>query len=589
LQPKCAESWNELGIVLVTQKQFPEAVDSFQRAIDLRPNLAEAHNNLGHAYWSLGQYDRAIPAYRHAIDARPGYAEAYNNLGRTLADHRHFADALSAYRHAIELKPDFPEVHNNLGNLLRDQGRLDQAITAYRHALALRPAYAEAQNNLGAALTSQGRLEEALDVYRRALAFNPGHAGIHSNVLLAIQFAPSLDRDVLQKEFQCWNEKFSARFKHSCTSISIDCPQKHRLRVGYVSPDFRDHVIGRNLLPLFRHHDTQNFEIYCYSAVARPDHLTAEFQRHAAGWRPIADLTDEAVAATIQEDQIDILVDLTQHLFANRLPVFCQRPAPVQVSFAGYPESTGLDAIRYRISDRYLECHTDRNPSPELYLLDSFWCYDPLGVDLTVNHLPALENHAITFGCLNNFFKINETLLALWARVLQRVPSSRLLLLTAFGSHRRDTLEVFRRHGVSPERVEFVTARPRQDYLALYHQLDIVLDSYPYNGHTTSLDALWMGVPIVSLVGDRPISRAGLSQLTNLSLPELATFSEDQYVQTAAQLARDLPRLQDLRTTLRNRLEASVIMDGTRFARGIETAYRIFLCHRCTQTAPLPS
>jgi len=236
-----------------------------------------------------------------------------------------------------------------------------------------------------------------------------------------------------------------------------------------------------------------------------------------------------------------------------------------------------LEAIEYRISDRYLEAGSvgeENGRKERVSLIDSFWCYDPRGIEVDVNELPAAATGKVTFGCLNNFCKVNEPLLKLWARVLRKVTDSRLILLSKLGSHRRRTEEALLKEGVEIHRVEFVDFRPRREYLELYHRLDIVLDTFPYNGHTTSLDALWMGVPGVSLAGATPVSRAGLSQLTNLGLPELAAHSETEYVNTATALARDLPRLTELRSTLRGRMERSVLMDAAHFARSIEAAYR---------------
>jgi len=339
-------------------------------------------------------------------------------------------------------------------------------------------------------------------------------------------------------------------------------------------------------------------------ALARPDegHCRMALRANRIG------VSDEAFAAMVEKDQIDILVDLTQHLEGNRLPVFAQQPAPVQVSFAGYPESTGLEAIGYRISDRWLEAGSGEcgwkpeadlpsanseqrssgstpQPAERVFLIDSFWCYDPCGMDVPAGALPARENGFVTFGCLNNFGKVNDVVLKLWARVLREVQGSRLVLLTKPGSHRERTLDFLAGEGLVAERIEFVAARPRQDYLKLYHRLDVMLDTFPYCGHTTSLDALWMGVPVVSMAGETAVSRGGLSILNNLGLPELVTFEENEFVRIATDLAHDLPRLADLRATLRARMESSVLMDAPRFARQIEDAYRAMFrewCGLCT-------
>ena len=352
-------------------------------------------------------------------------------------------------------------------------------------------------------------------------------------------------------------------------------------------------MVGRNLLPLFQRHDPRSFEIFCYSGVARPDKLTDEFRRHARHWRLTVGVSDEAFSDKIRRDGVDILVDLTQHLAGNRLPVFARQPAPAQVSFAGYPESAGVEAIEHRITDRYLEARVAKERPGEkerVHLIDSFWCYDPCGAEVEVNPLPALEGKAVTFGSLGNFAKVNEPVLKLWARVLVAVKDSHLLMWSPAGSHRARTLEILRNEGVEARRVEFVAFLPRRKYLELYHRLDVVLDTFPYNGHTTSLDALWMGVPVVSLAGKTPVSRAGLSQLTNLGLPELVARSEEAYLKIAVELAGDFPRLTELRSTLRDRMKNSVLMDAPRFARQVEQAYReIWRAWRHEQKSSVPS
>jgi predicted O-linked N-acetylglucosamine transferase (SPINDLY family) len=350
-----------------------------------------------------------------------------------------------------------------------------------------------------------------------------------------------------------------------------------RLRVGYVSPDFRSHVVGRNLLPLFQEHDHQRFEILCYADTRRPDELTNRFRGYADAWRDTAGLTDGQLAERIREDRVDILVDLTVHMAHNRLLVFARKPCPVQVTFAGYPGTTGLSTIDYRLTDPYLD-------PPELYdhdyseesirLPDSFWCYDPLQSEPAVNALPAREKGYISFGCLNNFCKVNTPVLKIWARVLKAVDRSRLMILAGEGTHRQHTLDLLVEEGVARDRVTFVARRPRAQYLRYYHDIDVGLDTVPYNGHTTSLDSFWMGVPVVTLVGPTVVGRAGLCQLMNLGLPELIASSPEQYVHVAAELAQDLCRLSELRATLRDRMQASPLMDAPRFARNIEAAYR---------------
>jgi len=631
LNPASPESHHILGIALARKRQFEEAITCFRRTIQLKPDYPTAHFNLGLALAESGRLDDAIAAYRQALalhadfaaahinlgvvlaekghledaiasyrralEINPDHAKAHNNLGNALKDQGRFGDAIAVYRRAIELNPNFLEAHYNLGNALRALARLDEAVVAYRCALQLKPDDATTYGNLGTALAEQGQLDEAIAAYRHGLKLKPDFPWLHSNLAHTLHFHPDHDDRMIAEAQDCWNRQFSEPSKQFVVPHANGRSPERRLRVGYVSPDFREHVVGRNLLPLFRCCDRQSVEMLCYSGVVQPDKMTAKFQEYAQQWRSTLGVSDEAVAEMIRQDGVDILVDLSQHLAGNRLPVFARRPAPVQVSFAGYPDGTGLEAIEYRISDRWLEsCATEmgdrsseievaartdlRSPisilraAERVYLLDSFWCYDPCGIEAAINELPAKVNGFVTFGCLNSFSKVNERVLQLWARVLNGVKSSRLVVRSGSGSHRQRAFEVLEREGIERSRVEFVEPRPHGDYLESHHRLDMMLDPFPYGGHTTSLDALWMGVPVVSLAGKTSVSRAGLSILSNLGLPELVAFSEDNYVTIATELAADLPRLTELRATLRSRMESSVLMDAPRFTRQIEITYR---------------
>ena len=325
----------------------------------------------------------------------------------------------------------------------RDQGRLDEAIAAYHRAIALRPDYAEAHNNLGNALKDQGRLDEALACFRRAVELKPDFSAAASNLVYSLHYHPDHDAQAILAEHRRWEAQFAAPLARLILPHTNEPSPDRRLKIGYVSPDFRDHVVGHNLLPLFREHDHRQFEIVCYADVIRPDALTRRFQDHADVWRDVLGRTDDQVAQLVREDRIDILVDLTLHTAYNRLLVFARKPAPVQVSFAGYPGTTGLSAIEYRLTDPYLDPPglDDPDSAEELIRLpDSFWCYDPLTDEPAVNSLPAQASGFVTFGCLNNFVKVNALVLALWARVLRAVDGSRLLLLAPEGHFRRDTV-----------------------------------------------------------------------------------------------------------------------------------------------------
>ena len=323
--------------------------------------------------------------------------------------------------------------------------------------------------------------------------------------------------------------------------------------------------------------------------MAHPDALTERLRGYADVWRSISGLSDMQAADLVRHDQIDILVDLKVHTADNRLLLFARKPAPVQVSWLGYPGTTGLSTIDYRLTDPYLDppgLFDAFSAEESLRLPDTFWCYDPQTDQPPVNALPALESGAITFGCLNNFCKVNDGCLALWARVLQAVPRSRLLLLAPRGPARDKVLARLDQEGIAASRVDFADRQPRPEYLKLYHQIDLGLDPLPYNGHTTSLDAFWMGVPTLTLLGKTAVGRAGWSQLCNLDLKELAAETPEQYMAMAAQLAGDLPRLEDLRRTMRQRMLQSPLMDASRFARNVESVYRQIWRRWCRDRQP---
>jgi len=355
-----------------------------------------------------------------------------------------------------------------------------------------------------------------------------------------------------------------------------------------VSPDFKSHVLSLFTIPLLQNRDHLQFEIFCYSSVDQPSSETARIRRCADVWREVGALDDAALSEVIRGDQIDILVDITMHMLGHRLLAFARRPAPIQMCWLAYPGTTGLDSVDYRLSDSHLDpkgADTQVYSEETIRLPDSFWCYDPLTDVPEVSPLPASKRSAviasatlaerrITFGCLNHFRKVNDEVLRLWARVLSAVPESRLLLLAPEGSARNRVRSFFEEAGVKQDRIRFVGRSARLEYLNRYREIDLCLDTFPYSGHTTSLDALWMGVPTVTLAGATVVGRAGVCQAMNLGLPELVATTHEGYVRAASSLANDLEHLSGLRQTLRARLLQSPLMDGARFARNLESVYR---------------
>ena len=577
IRPDYAEAHGNLGNALRDAGQLDEAIGALRRAAELHPALALAHYNLGNALQEHGRWDEAVVAYQRAIELAPDAAMAHNNLGTVLKDRGDLPEAMAAFQRAILLQPDYAMAHYNLGNALREQGLIDEAIAAFSRAIELKPDYARAHSNLAGACKDQGRLDEAITAYRRALAIEPDAAGVHSDLVYTLHFHPDHDDRTLAEEQQCWNRQFAEPLRQFILPHGNDRDPERRLRIGYVSPDFRNQAEAFFVLPLLESHDHGQFEIHCYSSVVRPDFLTERHRRAVDVWHDVPGRSDSELAVQIRADGIDILVDLTMHMAGNRLPIFARKPAPVQVTWLAYPGSTGLAAMDYRLTDSHIDPPSVETPdySEESVRLPDCWvCYDPLTEEPPCHPLPAATTGRITFGSLNNFCKVNEAVLALWGGVLGAVAGSRLILLAPAGSPRQRILNHLSRHGVEAGRIEFVGQMSRHDYLSLYHRIDIALDTLPYNGITTTCDALWMGVPVVSLAGRSATGRVGRGLLATVGLPELATDRPEDFIAAARDLSSDLPRLADLRAALRARVTASPLMDGPRFARHVEAAYR---------------
>jgi protein O-GlcNAc transferase len=602
LQPAFAKAWFNLGKALSGLHRFDDAISAYRNAIAHDPEMADAYNNLGILLKAAGQIDAAVEQYRNALQRNPSQSSAQNNLGNALRSTGRFSEAETAYRKAIAIDPAVAAYWSNLGSVLDAQEKSIEGLEAFAQAVALRPDFSEAHNNIGNAKKNLGDLDGALAAYQRAIEVEPDNQGAHSNRLYTMYFHPGYSAQRIAEEHRAWNAQHAAALAPAAIACGTAAPavidgrskpaaasrgtlpaatvphrKRSRLRIGYVAPFFRDHCQSFFTMPLLSHHDRSQFEIFIYSDVAVPDAITAKLRCYTDTWRNTMSLNDASLAERIRADEIDILVDLCLHMSDNRLLAFARKPAPVQVTWLGYPGTTGLQSIDYRLTDSFLDPEDREDAggySERSYRLpDTFWCYDPLTTQPAVNELPLLRNGFVTFGCLNNFCKVNEPTLDLWAGVLLAVANSRLLLLAPPAARQR-IAEALQSRGVSSDRIQFVGRMGRQQYLATYHQTDIGLDTIPYNGHTTTLDAFWMGVPVITLVGTAPAGRAGWSQLNNLQLTELAAVSPAEFTRIATELSAGTQRLQSFRLTLRDRLAASPLMDGARFAKGVETAYR---------------
>lgn len=588
MRPEHFLARNNLAAGLLAVGEFEEAAEAARRAIAMKPDYPPARRNLGDALAASGKWSDAAESYKKLIElesARAGgdpgaAADARLKRGTALKHLARFDEAISLFREAVALMPRELEPRDHLAGIFWEIGYMDEALAIVRETVQNHPASAKAHNMLANVLMERGQLDDAIDGFARAVELDPSDASMHSNKIFACMFHPAYDSARLLHEARQWDRQHAPRGSGE-RPANPGAPGPHRkLRIGYVSADFRDHVIGRNVLPLLRERDRAEFEVFCYSDTPDFDRMNRQLRGFADGWRDIAGLPADKVAGQIRDDGVDLLVDLALHTGGNRLPVFALRPAPVQVTFGGYPGTTGLRVIDYRLTDPHLDppgLHDDEYVERSIRLPHSFWCYDPAAMEVAdiaePGPPPAISAGHVTFGCLNNFRKVNDGSLQLWAKVMARIPGSRLLLLAPLGSHRADLANRMAQWGVTPDRIGFVDRGSRGTYLDSYRLIDIALDTIPYNGHTTSLDALWQGVPVVTLVGATVAGRAGFSQARNLRLTELVADSPEQFIAIASALAGDLPRLAELRASLRGRMRASPLCDAVGWTRGIEDAY----------------
>jgi predicted O-linked N-acetylglucosamine transferase (SPINDLY family) len=401
---------------------------------------------------------------------------------------------------------------------------------------------------------------------------------------MALLMKPDMDAHELLREHTKWDEQYARPLKRLIQLHTENRDTDRRLRIGYVSPDFRDHVVGWNLLALLSNHDREKFEIYCYASLANPDAMSEKIYKQIHTWRNILGANDDQAAEVIRQDKIDILVDLSMHSGGNRLLVFARKPAPVQVTYLGYAGTTGMEAIDYRLSDPYLDPpETDLTVYSEktIRLPHTYWCYQPGGATPEVTTPPSIKNGYITFGCLNNFAKVSAEAMKLWGRLLATMPNSRLLLHCPSQAHWQPVLSQFAEMGINADRIELVGRQKFPGYIETYGRIDIALDPFPYGGAITTCDSLWMGVPVVTLSGRTAVGRAAQSILCNVGLPELVAKMEDEYIQIAASLAGDPARLESLRASLRQRMADSPVMNTKQFARDIEAAYRMMWKTSC--------
>ena len=562
------------------RKDLRRARELFGRVLRHDPGDLEAWLALAGVHWMAGEPAEAENCCRRAIALDPAVPGAWLNLASALSAQGHHAEAAQGYRRVLELQPGNLVAWQCLGNSLRRADAHGEAVAVFRRALALQPEHAGIHYDLGNTFKALGDIPAAVASFRRALAARPDDRLAHTNLVSCLLYDADTTPEALFAEQRRWGRVLEASVVPGPPPDNDPDPGRP-LRLGYCSPDLREHSVAWFIEGLLEHHDRGAFEVVCYADVERPDRITARLRKLADRWRDCAGLGDEEVYARVRADGIDILVDLAGLTQGNRMGVFARRAAPVQINYLGYAASTGLERMDYRLTDARADppglsehCHSETL----VRLPRGFLCYRPPEEAPAVASLPLERCGRLTFGSFNDLAKVTPAVVALWARVLRAVPGSRLLCKArrlADPSIRRRYLQLFAAHGIGAERLELLgPVVSTAAHLALYGRVDIALDTFPYNGTTTTCEALWMGVPVLTLEGDRHLARVGLSILHQLGLEEWVARDDDDFVALASRLAADPVRLAAVRAALRARLAASPLCDATTFTRDLETVYR---------------
>lgn len=575
------DAYYELGNTLLEMDEGHRAVEVFRKLVKLQPTVSEAHSNLGAALQRLGQLQEAAACFRTAIVLRPGFAIAYNNLAGVLNNLGQLDASIANYQRAVELDPGYAQAFTNLGITLSQSGRTEESIAAFERALDIDPNLVEAEINLALAYATLGQLKRALLMLRHATQVAPDHLSARSTMLFVQNYLNDLPANRLVNEARCYGEIARRKAGHRF-EVWNNAPDPARpLKIGFVSGDFRFHPVGFFLINVLKAlSSSEQVELYAYSNHFCNDEMTRAIRECCIGWRSLLGVSDECACEWIRADGIDILIDLSGHTLHSRLPLFAWKPAPVQASWLGYFATTGVEEVDYLIADPWtLPASEEVNFTEKIVRLpETRLCFTPPPEDILTGDLPASSRRRITFGCFNNVAKINDRVVALWARILDAVPDSRLCLMAAPFKEKsavRDGLIVaFAAHGVDASRLDMRAAVPRAQYLAAYNDIDIALDPFPYTGGTTTAEALWMGVPVLTLMGDRFIARQGVGLLMNAGLGDWVADSEDAYLALAVEHSRNLEALAALRRRLREQVLASPIFDARRFSHHFEAALR---------------
>lgn len=621
LDPGFTDAYVALGCAFEELGQIDEAEASYRKALEISPNYAEVHRNLGRTLLAPGRQEEAIACFKRAIELQPGNAEVLLilgtaqkargyleaaqsslmkaheaspenieillHLGDTCLELEQADHALACYRKVTEFDPKNAVAFNNMGNVYFSLGQFFEAEANYRRAVELKPDFSAAHGNLGCVMKDIGKPLESLKSLRRAIEIAPDDSTVRSNLLFIGHLMEDKSPIELFEEAKAFG-KIAAQKAKPATSWNNTPNSVRRLRVGFISGDLQFHPVGffiEGVLHALKSRNSGELEVFAYANNARVDPATLRIKNHCDHWREIFGRMDNEIAEMIRQDEIDILIDLSGHTARNRLPVFAWKPAPIQVTWLGYFATTGMEAIDYLIADPWT-----LPGSEEIYFTETIWrlpetrlCFTPPDVNVVIRPLPALSEQTITFGCFNNLNKMNDKVVATWARVLSEVPNSRLFLKArqlyqsaspSSSPVREAVVKQFAGYGIESSRLVLEGPDVRENYFAAYNRVDIALDPFPYTGGTTTAEALWMGVPVLTLAGKDFLARQGVGLLTNAGLNDWVANDLDDYVARAVAHSKDIDKLSVLRFRLREQVLASPVFDASRFAMHFEAALR---------------
>lgn len=579
LNPLDLEARTGVALSLVHMGKYADALPYLREQLKYMPDSEQLKVIFAEALNKSGQVAEAEAYLEELVVVSPQNIDAQVRLGRIYLDQDKSVEANNCFTAVLELDPNHVETLAYMGLLMIKFCQYDDAMKVLVRAYSLDEKNVLVLNNLGRACKMMGRHNDAISWYGKALEIEPDNVAVIGNYLFALNYCTGLAPEFASQEHFRLAPRYLPRNAHEY-SFKNYASAGGKLRIGYVSGDFYTHSVSYFIEPIIQHHNYQRFEVYCYSVGATRDATTERLKALPCHWRDLAGEPPEFVSQKVREDRIDILVDLSGHTAENRLGVFAMRSAPVQVSWIGYPNTTGLPQMDYYVTDYYCDPpgKTEHLYSEKLYRMPQvFSCYLPPIEFPPVSLCPFFDNRFITFGSFNNFAKVTKEQMGIWAEILNKVPNSKLYLKSmALGdqSTKDMVLEQFHLHGISPERLVMrtVTMTPLEHFQE-YAKVDIALDTYPYNGTTTTCEALWNGVPVITLAGTTHVSRVGLSFLTSLNLPEFVAYSADEYVDIAVRLADDKVRLCSLRDGVRYLMAASPLMDAVGFTKTLENGY----------------